>query len=149
MLFSAVLSNRQSCFPAARISSKFTRIAIRHHGCSMLGVGTPSPLMLDQSKAGRGGEIKATSKPEPAWRAQNYLINEERGKNTTNKDETLTKNATNTQANPSLINTSVGCRRGWGVTTRPISQLSPRGWSDNASDFSVVTNSITPKSSLD
>ena len=94
----------------------------------MLGVGTPSPLMLDQSKAGRGGEIKATSKPEPAWRAQNYLINEERGKNTTNKDETLTKNATNTQANPSLINTGVGCRR--------------RVWSDNPSDFSVVTKGV-------
>ena len=65
MLFSAVLSNRQSCSPAARISSNVTRIAIRHHGYESV-VGTPLPRMLDQSKAGRGGEIKATSKPDPA-----------------------------------------------------------------------------------
>ena len=70
MLFSAVLSNRQSCSPAARISSNVTRIAIRHHGYESV-VGTPLQRMLDQSEAGRGGEIKATSKPAPAWRAQN------------------------------------------------------------------------------
>ena len=93
--------------------------------------------MLDQSKAGRGGEIKATSKPEPDQATskpeQPETINEERcKKNTTNKNESLTKNATNTQANPSLINTSakrqpstfLGCRRGVG--------------SDNRAHFSVV-----------
>ena len=65
MLFGAVLSNRQSCSPAARISSNVTRIATRHHGYESV-VGTPLQRMLGQSEAGRGGEIKTSSKPEPA-----------------------------------------------------------------------------------
>ena len=47
---------------------------------------TPLPRMLDQSKAGRGGEIKATSKPEPDQATskpeQPETINEERCKKT-------------------------------------------------------------------